>query len=56
MNSRQFIYLLFITELILFGFWYAGSAVTAMFYWLPAWRGARLFLRGKVFKSMRYLK
>jgi O-antigen ligase len=31
MNSRQFIYLLFITELILSGFWYAGSAVTAMF-------------------------
>ena len=31
MSSRQFIYLLFITELILSGFWYAGSAVTAMF-------------------------
>jgi len=31
MNSRQYIYLLFISELILSGFWYAGSAVTAMF-------------------------
>lgn len=31
MNTRQFIYLLFLTELILSGFWYAGSAVTAMF-------------------------
>jgi O-antigen ligase len=31
MNTRQFIYLLFISELILSGFWYAGSAVTAMF-------------------------
>jgi len=31
MNSRQFIYLLFLAELILSGFWYTGSAVTAMF-------------------------
>jgi O-antigen ligase len=31
MNSRQFIYLLFISELILSCFWYASSAVTAMF-------------------------
>ncbi len=31
MNSRQFIYLLFISELILSGFWYAHSAVTAIF-------------------------
>jgi|LNAP01.1.fsa_nt_gb O-antigen ligase len=31
MNPRQFIYLLFITELILSGFWYTGSAVTAIF-------------------------
>jgi len=31
MNSRQFIYLLFIAELVFSGFWYAGSAVTAMF-------------------------
>lgn len=31
MNTRQFIYLLFIAELVLSGFWYTGSAVTAMF-------------------------
>lgn len=31
MNPGQFIYLLFISELIISGFWYAGSAVTAMF-------------------------
>lgn len=31
MNTSQFIYLLFIVELIISGFWYTGSAVTAMF-------------------------
>lgn len=31
MNTRQFIYLLFVAELILSGFWYTGTAVTALF-------------------------
>jgi O-antigen ligase len=42
MNSRQFIYLLFITELILSGFWYAGSAVTAMFLLVASIAGCQV--------------
>jgi len=42
MNSRQFIYLLFIIELILSGFWYAGSAVTAMFLLVAGFAGCQV--------------
>lgn len=46
MNSRQLIYLLFISELILSGFWYAGSAVTAMFLLVAGIAGSRaVFVR-----------
>jgi O-antigen ligase len=41
MNARQFIYLLFIAELILSGFWYAGSALTAMFLMVAGVVGCR---------------
>jgi O-antigen ligase len=39
MNTRQFIYLLFIAELILASFWYISSAVTAMFLLVAAVAG-----------------
>lgn len=41
MNSRQCIYLLFLVELMLSGFWYGGSAVTAMFLLVASVAGCR---------------
>ncbi len=44
MNASQLIYLLFIVELILSGFWYTSSAVTEMFLWVMVVLGCRAVL------------
>jgi len=51
MNSRQFIYLLFLAELILSGFWYTGSAVTAMFLLAAGVAGCQLAFARQAFKA-----
>ena len=51
MNSRQFIYLLFLAELTLSGFWYTGSAVTAMFLLVAGVAGCQLVFARQAFKA-----
>lgn len=50
MNTRQFIYLLFIAELIVSGFWYAGSAITAMFLIAAGIAGFRTVVAGNSYQ------
>jgi O-antigen ligase len=50
MNSRQFIYLLFISELILSCFWYASSAVTAMFLVVASVAGCQVIVARQSFQ------
>jgi len=50
MNSRQFIYLLFLAELILSGFWYTGSAVTAMFLLTAGVAGCQVVLARQTYQ------
>jgi len=52
-SSRQFIYLLFLAELMLSGFWYAGSAVTAMFLLGAGAAGCQLVFTRQAFQVYR---
>ena len=47
MNASQLIYLLFIIELILSGFWYTSSAVTELFLWVMVVVGCRTVLMNR---------
>ena len=47
MNASQLIYLLFIIELILSGFWYTSSAVTELFLWVMVVLGCRAVLMNR---------
>lgn len=47
MNASQLIYLIFIIELILSGFWYTSSAVTELFLWVMVILGCRAVLMNR---------
>ena len=47
MNASQLIYLLFIVELILSGFWYTSSAATELFLWVMVVLGCRAVLMNR---------